>query len=570
MTEINLPPEKKVGHLTLLREARPISPGEFNALSFEERLAMVRAVNGGEKYRLLLEAKDAEELVRHLPAQEMYLLLKELGKEEIPELLSLVTAEQFTAFLDLDCWDGDLLSAASVRHWLALLLDGGEEEILRVFLQTDFELLVLLLKKFLTVLSGPEDIEDEDVRAEAVQRDGGYQIEFRDSEDAKVIGRALGVLFRHDRDEFGRVLEAVRWESEAQLEEEVYRLRSGRLLDRGFADPFEALGVYSYLDPETFDAATWRKGAVPSGEEGMEAPGFILSIASPRDLLAGVLDRGLRSEAAWELTFLLNKVMAADRLAVGDTEEVRRELEEVYRTLNLALAHLSGGDQARAEEIFNGIYLEALFRIGFSLTLRLRRRAERLRGTRIGPYLDPPFRALIGALCRKKPRLFEGVKEKQRTGEGPFATLEEIGLAEAWLEKIEIQRQLFEECFSFELPAPEAIDLTGCVPGEASALALSDFFLTGLANRLLGRDFSPAPIGRNELGELHRRVCRQGRLHEELREETRRWLEGLTPGGGAFGDACLDLWAEEFCPLDPDRLDPRYLRGLIVRNEAAL
>ena len=101
MARIELPREKKVKHLTLLREPRRLTPKEFNALAYAERLEMVRLAHGRQKYDLLIEAKDAEELVRRLPAQELFLLFKELGVEDIPELLPLVTCEQFTTFLDL-------------------------------------------------------------------------------------------------------------------------------------------------------------------------------------------------------------------------------------------------------------------------------------------------------------------------------------------------------------------------------------------------------------------------------------------------------------------------------------
>lgn len=566
MAEMKLPREKKVGHLTLLREARPITATEFNALSFRERLGMVRAASGKAKYNLILEARDAERLVRNLPVQEMYLFLKELGEEDVSDLLALATRDQITAFLDLDCWNGDSLSPGVARHWLKLLLEGGEEQVSRTVFQLDFELLVLLMKKFLTVVSGPEDIEDDDVRAEAFHRNGGYQIEFRDSEDAKVVGAALDILFWNDRPFYGGLLEAVRWESEAQLEEEVYRQRRGRLQDRGFADPFEALGVYAYLDPDTFDGASWQKTAVSSGEEGLEAPGFVLSLVSPEDLLGELLSRGVDSPTAWELTFLLNKVLAADRVAMGDAEEVRKELEEVYRYLNLGLEHLCAGAKERAAEVFDGVYLEAIFRIGFSLTLRLRRRAERLKKSRVGLYLDSTFRAPLEALCRRKPLFSEGMDDEARTGERHFATQGDLRRAAEWLEKVEILRHLFENAFPFELPAPEAVDLDGCLPGDVSDLALSTFFLTALGNRILDRGFAPQLIARSELPELHRRVCSEGQLRQGLREETRHWLNDLVEGAADFGDYCLNLWAEEFCPLDPDRIDPRFVGGLIIRG----
>ena len=151
------------------------------------------------------------------------------------------------------------------------------------------------------------------------------------------------------------------------------------------------------------------------------------------------------------------------------------------------------------------------------------------------------------------------------SGTRPFKTLDELRLATLGLQRLELQVALFAEDLLFSLAAPEEIDLTGCVPAQAEELKVSDLFLTALANRLLGRPFLPQPIPVAELPQLHLRVCQEGRLGEDLRQETVLWLESLRPGGGAFAEECLAIWAEEFCPLSAQNLDPRYLAGLIIR-----
>lgn len=565
MSKIKLPSEKKVKHLRLLREPRTLSPREFNALSFDERLAMVRGAQGRQKYNLLIEAADAERLIRRLPAQEVYLLLKELGTEEVPDILALVTPEQFTTFLDLDCWQRDLLEGKSALRWLALLLEGGDEEkILRTAQETDFSLLALLLKKFVTVTRGPEDFLDEDASS-ARGLEGVYDVEFRDPESAKLVGACLDILFRRERDFYIRVMEAIRWEQEAILEEEAYQGRVGRLLDHGFPDPAEARLVYAYLAPDSFDPGQFSKLPMAPAEEGVEAPAFVLSVPAGGNLLAEVLAGGIDLNSAWELTFLLNKVVSANRVDPGESEQVREAVGEVHRYLNLALEHLAGGDAARAASLFEGVYLETLFRLGFSLTQRLRHRAKKLRQSKIGPYLEGAFRALVEALDNKKPLFYEGMEEPNRAGTRPFSSLRDLRLAGEWLDRLELQRRLFEERLPFELPAPAELDLTGCFPESPEDLGLSDIFLTALANRVLGRGFLPQPLPRTGLALLHRELCTEGRAPESFREETFKWLETLEAGAGAFGNDCLDLWLEEFCRLKAEEFDTRFVRGLIVR-----
>jgi len=565
MTRIDLPSKRKKGHLTLLRQPRSITGKEFNALTLAERLDMVRAAPSRQKYELILEANEPEVLIRRLSVQELYLMIKELGPEDVPELFSMVNTDQFTTFIDLDCWQQDLFDAPTALRWMTLLLEAGEEKVTETADEFDFELLVLMFKKLVVITRGPEDVEDEEELAELMRRTGGYEIECRDSEHSKIVFAFLDILFRLDHPLYLRLIAAVRWEHETALEEEVYRFRIGRLQDRGFPDPFEALTVYAWMDPGVFDPLQHRKLPMEAGEEGVEAPGFVLSAARPRDLLAEVLAAGIDHETAWELTFLLNKVMVADRIDMGEAGEVHASMEVVYRYLNIALEHLSAGDSARAADLMEGVYLQSLFRLGFSLTLVLQRRAAKMRQSKIAPYLDGPFRALIDALGRKKPAFYEGMEAQDRAGERPFANLRDLRLAEEWLDRLEVQQRLFEIRFPFELPAAENLPLEGCVPDDPEDIALSDFLLTALANRILGRAFIPRPIPAEELPALHAKVCTEGKVSEELRLETRHWLDSLEPGAGAFGDYCLDLWEEEFCSYKPAEIDPRFVSGIIVK-----
>ncbi len=562
MTKTDLPHGKTGGQLILLHTARAISGREFNALSFENRLALVREASGRRKYELLVEAPDAERLIRRLPAQEVFLLIKELGLPDVPELLAGVNTDQFTAFLDLDCWQGDLFDGRTAAEWLAVLFEAGEEKVLETMEEMEFPLLILLLKKHMDVLVTPGDFDDENDRSLVGQENAGYEIAYRDAETGKLIAAFLQVLQRHDPRMFVRLLESVRWEHEMELEEENYQERRNRLEALGFPDPFESRVIYAWTDPTDFDPAACRRVGIPDLPSG-EAPAFILSAVPAGGLLPEVLAGGIDIETAWELTWLLNRVMIADRLNIGDVSQVREATGEIFRYLNLALEHLCGADVEQATRMFTATYPQSLFRLGFSLTFDLQRRARAIRKSNIGPWLDPPFRAFVDALNREKPRFFQGVEGNIQAGERPFATLRDLHLTGEWLDRLEAQERLFATKLPFEMPASGAIDLTGCVPENAGELTLTGIFLTALANRLLGRDFLPQPIPAAELAKLHA-LCRNQSV-AELRKETVQWLEQLEPGAGVFGNFCLDIWEEDFCAIPPGEIDPRYIHGLIVR-----
>lgn len=562
MIDIKLPRRKEFGHLTLIRESRSITTKEFNALTPEERLDIIRQSPGSRKYNLLLEAFDAEALVAEMAAQELFLLIKELGREDVGELVAWSTSEQFTTFLDLDIWQGDQLHLPAILNWLQLLLDAGDEKVLQLAHQIDFDLLVLVVKKFVHISRGPEDASDDD---QGGQPASGYEVEYLDVEGGKVVGALLDLLYQHDPQMVHNLLRTVRWEQDSLLEEEVFQGRNRRLEEFGFVDPNEALGIFSWLDPTTFQVDDYRKGSIPLPSDGSVPPGFLLTAASPRNLLADVLANGLSREAGWELSYLLNAVMSADRVDVGDPLQVQAALDQVYRCLNLALEQLCGNDAEAAIALFDQVYLQPLFRFGFSLTLQLQRQARPLRTSPLAPYYNSADRHLLAALGGSKPQFFTGLSGPDLADIRPFRTLEELQIAATALCRLELQVALLTQDLGFEFEALEALDLTGCIPAQTADLRVSELFLTALANRLLGRAFSPQPVPVGDLFQLHQRACQQGGLRQDLLEETAAWLESLRPGAAVLAHAWLGIWNEEFCALDPNCMDPRFVSGLIVR-----
>jgi hypothetical protein len=550
-----------------IKPAAPVvGPDEFSALPFAEQVDVLRCQDARQKSRLLLDAANGAELIAQLSAQEVYLLAMERGPEHLPELLSLATPEQWTGFVDLDCWNGDKFIATKARRWLATLLESDEETVFEVLRSINFELLTLVFKTELEVVSGPEAIDDDDARAEAVKRDGGYAINYRSEEGAKLYGRLLEILQRGEAGFYAYLLEAVRAETMTMIEESVYQQRTGRLLDMGIPDPTAAHRVYAWLDPDQYREK--RPFKLAPGSFAGSAPGFSLTLVRPRGMLAEVLAAGLDEELAWEMANLTNKVMIADRIEMGDLDQVRGVIKKVDANLNLALEWLAGGDLAVARKSMDDCYCEDLFRLGYSLTLRLQRRGAALARTSVAPYLDPNARACLASLTRNPPLYFEGVGDPTRGGERLFADLYEVQSVDRWLDKIEVQRTLFDEGLHFALPEPALLDLTGCQPDDVTEITLVEFFLTSLANRLLGRDFEPVPIAEEELAGLHGMVSQSGALHPRLREETVNWLESLVSGGGDFASYCLDIWEEEFCSIGFEDIDPRFIGGLLVRLDS--
>jgi hypothetical protein len=543
-----------------------INTKDFSQLSLVEQVDILRCQDARQKTRLLLDSPNGAELMAQLPAQEVYLLAVERGPEHLPELLSLATPEQWGGFIDLDCWESDQFNSEKTHRWLISLMQGEEEAVFNVLREMNFEQLVLIFKSEMDILSGPEADDNSDARIDANKRDGGYEISYYTENGSKLFGKLLDILQSYSPEFFVYLLEAVRAETMGMIVESVYQQRTGRLLDMGIPETFTAQKVYAWLDPEAYRED--RPAKLTPGVSETSAPGFTLTLARPKGLLAEVLAEGIDESLAWEMANVVNKVILADRIEMGNIDHVTEVVGKVDAYLNLGLEWLAGNDVAEARTCLTDCYCEDLFRLGFSLTLKLKRHGDALLKTTVAPFLDHNARACLAALKQFPPLFFEGVADPVQGGTRLFATLAEIGMVEQWLSRMETQRQLFEEALQFPLPDPAVMDLSRCQPDNADDITLVEFFLTSLANKLLGRDFQPLPLAEEELAGLHGMVSQSGVLNPRLREETVKWLDSLMGGGGDFATYCLDIWEEEFCSIGFEDIDPRFIGGLIVRLES--
>ncbi len=555
MTRINLPTEKKVGHLKLIRQGRQINLQEYNALSSSERLEMIRQAQGKKKYDLLLNACDVEQLVPQLHPQELYLTINELGAEYSSELLALATTEQVTTLLDLDCWNDDCLSATISLHWLALLLSTGEKKVCQLAEQIEPELLALFLKKHLTIHRGLEAYDDDDAE-NAKRLESLYDIEYASEDAAKIIGAFLQIMLQKSQETYLLLMEMVRSEIVSVLEEEVFQTRSNRLLDLGFESSMEARSIYSYIDPVKF---------VPGGKdnflletEDLQHPGALLARAEPKNLMAEVLSMGLGHELATELCLLANRKMSADKTDFTSSEAVHDSLQSIYNTLNLALEFPTDKDVEAAERIFSNTYLQQLFQLGHSLISKRQQHAATLQCSDIGPFLDYPEQLFIDSLRQQPAFLYREATGDAASQLQPISTRQELDFVDMRLQQLDELQLLFTKDFSFNLnDLPE---------NTAEAATLANLFLTAVANHLLGRDFFPIPLNISDLHLLQASTISAGKLCSSFSSKLHDIIAERCKNCGFFIEFCLELWQEDLIEFSPTVPNAFELSGFLIND----
>lgn len=476
------------------------------------RSALVHA-RGRRKLDVILDAPDPAALVHGLPAQDLYFAAADIGLDDAGPLVRLARPAQFRTFVDLDAWRGGELDPARVATWLELARGDDDEGYRAKLEKLDIEVLELVLRASVQVYDLEEEEPPDIAGASERSPDGRFLLVYPEGPvpftDAR---RLVAELYERDPFQAARLLSAVRWELTSELTETALRWRDARLADLGFPSPSEAASLY----------ARAPRVAPARPEPPREPAGFFLA-----ELERGnVLDRALaalpdvhRERLERELVAVLNMAIVADAVDVSDLGAVRAEAAAVRDTVALGLARL--GEPASRLELTP---LKAIFQAGFTATLELRWRLDRLLAAlplRLpdGELLvDPPDDALVRALLARRPR-FAGPDGVVR----PFADAADLAAGSAALDRVETAGKML---------AAAGLDVAALsrelvrAQGEAALAVLhaSDVLATAAARTALG--ISPA-VGLLPGASLDAAVQRLLDRDGHVRGEVAAFLRGL-------------------------------------------
>ena len=502
----------------------------------------------------ILSEPGAEQLVPQLPVQELYYAIKEVGLADAEELVALASPEQIRGFVDLDVWERDHLDESRMREWIDTLVNAGPSKLRAAVEALDPEVVALYLQRQALVydLTGEEEpVPDEPQGRYYPTPDRSFMLDvLPEGEAGKSVERFVDWLYRADLEFARRVVMSAKYEVASDLEEWSYRWRSGRMSDLGYAEFYEALSIYRYLDP---------------GSVKLDEGSAVNTESTPSSLpmqLAGALDeRGYFARALATihnqveierlqslLMSLVNKAMAADLVQPGDMDRAKIVLDRAVGYLSVGLEYLSKGDLDRATLALRGVALERIFRVGASLTQQLKRLAETLAGK--GPMLfDAPFDALLSSLREPRPAFPRGLDSPLEAGSRPFRSLADIRAAAAALEEASrLGPFVFGGLGIIREVLAEALAKATLPPAQ---VRFGTLVRTVAANVLLGRPAKLVP--------LHPRDLRALKLDDEGRQKIERALRALSDER-ASTPAELSRWLDRWLinMNQPDQLLIRY------------
>jgi hypothetical protein len=386
-------------------------------------VADLRSLSGKEILAWILERENPREIVQRLPPVDFFWLVKKIGEEDCVPALELASVEQWQHLLDLEIWRKDRLHVERAFLWLQRLCQADPTRLARWLFSEGRDLASYCLCRSIQVAVRSED-EVYDLPDGFLSLGGGLHVRAINSEHQDTIENIIRAMAGEDFERCRALLQGPANLLPAEIEDDMYRLRGGRLAEHGFLPFEEALSVYAPLDPERIISEKTPESADMISDEEIRAtiPVSPLYFARARDMLTEtatrITDPLFLDSLRLEFAGLCNQILSADGLPVDDVEVLIKACRKAAGHINLALERLCGNSISSAEEFLRDHSLVSLFRVGFGLALKLKWEAEHwLKGSwfyRQG--LDTGFwgdqwGATLAGVLQDKPQLYIGLRE---------------------------------------------------------------------------------------------------------------------------------------------------------------
>ena len=523
---------------------------------------------GYKRIDALLALDDAAGAIAALAPNEIFELVHEVGFEDAQPLLEYATPEQFRGCFDLDVWNRDEPQLAAMKPWLASLMETGFEKVTEVWAELDAEFRALVIQKQTVIWDttqneGPEDDNDEPIMTTP---DGFFMLQLNGDDDtSRMIQHLVEDLYRGDADLARHTIMAARSEPEADLQEQSYRWRSGRLADLGYVDFYEALELFRPLLPEQVAIGEASQEKIVGSDDVTRLPVVVAEEVLGRSFLAraiaAISDTTEAERLETAVMVLVNKVLAAGRAKPGQTEVVRRGALYATATLSLGLETIARGDLAKATQALQSVALTRLFRVGYTVTLRLAKLATALAPRSL--TAGSPAKELVAALCSPRPLFANAADAPPMPGMRPFEAQADLRRAGELLTGLTIRIALVEGF---------GVDVLAMGQAPEPRPELDDHLRTAVARAIAGGELTSSALSQADLGKL--RACfADGTLTPAARQlghtaiATRLGAAQLAASGVILAKL-VDGWLADLerilGTVRDTEIDPRFVEGLLV------
>ena len=568
----------------------------LSRMSIPEQLRCVQSLRGKDQMDLLILSSQADQLVRLLPEEDIYFLVKEIGEEDALPILALVSEKQLQYLFDMEWWRGDKFLPQKAMDWLLWIEKANDRQLLHWLLTEDFDQKVMVLQSLIKVYK-KDEMTDQYEGVEGLEHftlDGVYDIFVKVADAAPLLKNLFKILHVEDQKVFFALLEAVIWYEITPTVETAYRWQRSRVEEKGIIPYEEALAVYSRLDADSLklDAPSHEVFVDPDSPYAV-APVHPLSDTDPSTFfgqcLAMMKNHERVNAICWELMYLANKVMVADQQEYGNLDAHHETMRKVLGYINIGLELGAGGDIAKGESLLNQTWMQSLFQVGYAGVMRLKWEGEKLikdSGLLLEYLLTPGYMDHLAASVARFPQI--GVMRTEDAEEAEIniqwrnlETLQDIQVLENFLNLARFYVRFARQSLDLSLEKIQELLKEARFPAAKEELDFKTLTLTALARFTLFKEIDCQPLLPEGAKSFLQTVFHVGIYQDEskvvnedlMKAFRERLLEtslAWTPEDRERLDhllrECVDTLQIQFGRLDlSGKIEWRFTRGLLLK-----
>jgi len=339
-----------------------------------------RGITSSTLARMIFKADVPEHIVRSLPAQTLYMVMKHNGLASSADLIEMATIEQCRLLLDFDLWRSDEFLEDNIWDWLAMEDEQHEITPLQKFLKfVDLKIISLLFSRHVRVVVHDEP-SDMPPGPGYYTPDRGRMWLFIDQEDSTKhfrLGRLLALIYETNPELFYQLIAIPNVSTPSELEETSLQDRNKRLSADGIPDYDFAAKLNSPMPeklivPELLAEKLNQpiKDVTPIQPLVYEQ-GFDSNFVS---LLVGLSDR---TDLEAELTLVMNAAVVFWKIDFCEGEQLSMLVAKVKGAINIGIERaLLLQPNLPVVDIYMKLGLRGLYRFGLDSILPLRKIAR--------------------------------------------------------------------------------------------------------------------------------------------------------------------------------------------------
>jgi hypothetical protein len=450
--------------------------------------------------------------------------------------------------------------------WLNELVNAADDTLMDALNMLDLELLVLLFYPYLKVIvtNPTDDNIPQMIEAGFETFDNNYFFAFSDdTEKTKLLRFILDNAFLYNQEMYFRILEGVRWELPANMEETAFHHRSIRLTELGFAPPEEASGIYARRPTDKIISSDLRTDQIPviREDEKFYLPTLYKEQISANSLLVSAMaesDPLTVEKVSFEMMYLANKIIMADYKPLNDAASLKISVEKAAALTSLGLSIAMRNKAQEAHAILKTMTAETLFSLGFNTLMELQDSLRRsLKGLGQG---------IVPASCRE---ITESLLKKYPIMIGDrFITIDDIYNINGVVGRLDLMHEMIKT-LDFEDSHLKGTNVA------AEGLDLENIILTVVAVNVVSGENNFRPLSQDEFAEF---IKTSTSIKENKRyvkpafaDELKKLVSGMVPESkrlavnGTVDQLCRRLDSELSGFKSVDDINPRYISCLIVK-----